>query len=254
VGGYTVRRSPTGLREWGVGAIEAAPSPEASSGVGRVRRRHGTEDRELPHGVTRMVAPTWTAGTGAWLHYAGSATRGFVKSCLLQSLFQANNMKRQDASKGWGVLVASRSRPDPKRDRNSSPGGNQLGDPGYATPLPGAVPRRTQTPHPNRPARCGVDRPTPHPRDNSAIVRPRIPSCVAKERARPGEARHRPRDNSAIVRPRVPSCVAEAPPATRSTHDTPTQHMGTRDTTTPMYCDHELVRPHHKVVARGNPV
>jgi len=98
--------------------------------------------------------------------------------------------------------VASRSSPDPKLDRNLSPGGNQLGDPGYATPTPGAVPRRTQ----NTPSRTAgeVRRRSPHP------VLPeqqgdRPTECPILRRKRTGTARRdtaSPRDNSTIARPR----------------------------------------------------
>ncbi len=137
------------------------------------------KDRELPHGVTRMVAPTWTASTGGWLHCAGSASWGFVQSCRLQSLFfKQTRMRRKVRECACGQRVSPRPQTGQEPEsRGKSTRRSWLRNPNA---------RCRASPHPNTPskppARCGVDRPTPCRRDNSAIVRPRVPSTLANHR------------------------------------------------------------------------
>ena len=75
-------------------------------------------------------------------------------------------------------------------DRNSSPGGNQLSDPGYAPQRP--VPCLAVTAHPVETA-GEVRRRSPHPAppSNKAIVRPHVPPL--EKHQRPGRVRRRPR-------------------------------------------------------------
>ncbi len=167
-----------------------------STGASRVRRRHGTErSGATPRGDQDGCA-SQEAGTGAWLHCAGSR-RGFANLVYFKASFQASRWTKV------GVCLCQQGLAPTQTGQELQSRGKSTQQSWPRTPTPGAVPRRDQTPHPEQPARCGVDRPTPHPPSNKAIARPRIPSRLEKQRLIAQHAQTEPRTkNPAPVRRR----------------------------------------------------
>ncbi len=101
------------------------------------------------------------------------------KLVCFKASFQAN--KNETKGKGvfsWPAGLAPTQTGQELESRGKSTRRSWL-----RTPTPGAVPRRDRAPRRVEAARCGVDRPTPYPQSNSAIVRPRVPSRLEKTRS-----------------------------------------------------------------------